>query len=74
MNLFDFLEDYQGFFWIKGEISIVDQRKGIFRICTVREGETRDRALYWMGSELTEDWNKPVWSWTHTEKTMLIVL
>jgi hypothetical protein len=74
MKLFEFLEDYQGFHWQGGETVIFDQRSGKKKICTVKEGANKDRAFFWRGLELSNEWNKPVWDWRHTEKTMLITL
>jgi len=75
VKLFEFLEDYQGFFWQKGETIIFNQRTGKYKMCTVKEAADANPAFFWMGLELDADeWNRPVWDWKHTEKTMFIVL
>lgn len=51
------------------EIAVVDQRKGIYKI-----GKMHGDYFIWMGLPYDKLDDKKVFDWTHTAKTMLIVL
>lgn len=67
----EFLEDYKGFDFENGEIVLVNQRTGKQRICTYRNGELKTTNPF---INFTVELEMSVWNWTHTEKTMLIVI
>jgi hypothetical protein len=73
MTLREFVKEYEGFDWENGEVAIFDQRRGTNRLCTVKNGE-----LIWMCMPIMEDGelntSKIVYDWTHSSKTMLIVI
>jgi hypothetical protein len=51
------------------EVVAVNQRKGIWKI-----GKMDGAAFMWMGMPWTGFDDLPVYDWTHTDKTMLIIL
>ena len=65
-----FIEDYEGFDWEHGEIVIVDQRKGNSYICTMKNG----KLFHPVHMDFSRELRKEVYHWTHTDKTMLIML
>lgn len=84
----DFINDYQGFNFQDGEIVIVDQRSGKQIICKVEtkdafrriEGDKLADDTILLSAGITADYWMPgvyrrqVWNWTHTFKTMLIIV
>ena len=84
----EFINTYQGFDFNEGEIVIVDQRSGKQIICRVEtkeaysniEGEKlSDNTILLSGGANADYWlprvyRQNVWNWTHTAKTMLIIV
>ena len=75
----EFINCYEGFDYENGEIVIFNQRTGQHSIVkATKKHELAPRVL--TGSLLLEDMyndrfrNRGVWNWTHTGKTMLIIL
>ena len=68
-TLKSFLEDYEGFDFEHGEIVIVDQRCCKQYICKYQNGK-----LIHHYHEFKSEYDRELWSWTHTAQTMLIVL
>lgn len=78
MSLKEFIESYEGFNWENGEIVVVHQRVGKQYICKYHKFANPDVGFklaripgLYIDNKLME---MDVYSWTHTEKTMLIVL
>lgn len=69
-TLKEFLEDYHGFDFENGEIVIVDQRTGKNFICKLVGKKLRSATFH----DFTAEYERSVWSWTHTQNTMLIVI
>lgn len=66
MNLREFLNTYEGFDFTQNEMVLVNQRTGYHKIGKLSYLEQFD--------SFCECMDKPVYTWTHTDKTMLIVL
>lgn len=69
-TLREFLSDYPGFDFLNGEIVIVDQRTGKNYICKLVGEKLRSSTFH----DFTNEYERSVWSWNHTENTMLIVI
>lgn len=74
MTLKEFIETYEGFDWENGEVVVVNQRtgtQGVYRRkLTKEDGYGLNKQGLFMGTDL----ERIVWNWTHTAKTMLIIL
>ena len=86
----EFINDYQGFDFENGEIVIVDQRCGKQIICHTDSADVYQRTfseehnisentVLLSGGQFVNYWapgilNKTVWHWTHSFKTMLIIV
>ena len=73
MTLRDFIETYEGFNWQSGEIVVVDQRRAKSYICTCENGKI-DHPYMFVTDMFERMLEREVYSWTHTDKTMLITL
>lgn len=73
-----FLEDYSGFDYENGEVVIVQQGSATLVICTPRIEEDGSISLNYMKASATHFipnlYNRQVWHWNHTAKTMVIYL
>lgn len=70
MKLKDFIETYEGFDWENGEVVIVDQRIGKNYLCKCKNHQLKHP----IHLEFEREYRLNVYSWTHTSKTMLIVI
>ena len=71
-TLRDFFEDYNGFDYENGEIVIVDQRRAKQFIANYHGGVFK--YAFFSADDAAKMLDRPVWSWTHTAQTMLIVI
>ncbi len=70
MKLKDFIETYEGFDWENGEVVIVDQRIGKNYLCKCKNHQLKHP----IHLDFDRECRLNVYSWTHTSKTMLIVI
>lgn len=64
-----FLEDYEGFNFESGEIVLVDKNCDRQYICKYRDGK-----LIHPYHSFKKEYDRKLWSWTHTKQTMLVVI
>lgn len=69
-TLEDFINTYEGFDWENGEVVIIDQRVGKSYLCHFENGVIKHP--YHISFDV--EFNKPVYNWTHSKKTMVITL
>ena len=70
MKLKDFIETYEGFDWENGEVVILDQRIGKNYLCKCKNRQLKHP----IHLDFEREYQLNVYSWTHTSKTMLIVI
>lgn len=68
-KLKEFLDCYKGFDYENGEVVIVDQRQAQNFICKYRDGDLISQSII-----LCYAYSRDIYKWTHTEKTMLIII
>ena len=74
MTLRDFVKTYEEFEWESGEVVVVDQRYAVNFIFTCKDGELKNPLMRVCSEKFERMFDREVYSWLQSTKTMVITL